>query len=118
MELSSAKNVSWAPVYDRLRQLGMDEPTEAAHTVDRLTGQPSPARQASYRQRRKQLLLAPLDQYTDDVDRAADEIGTFFDHLRQVGIGGLVAERLKDVDYLQRQADPKTTNKHSRKAHG
>jgi transcriptional regulator with XRE-family HTH domain len=90
------------PVYDRLRQLGIDEPSEAARTVETLTGQPSPARQASYRERRKQLLLALLDQYTDDVDRAADEIGTFFDHLRQVGVRGLVAERLNDADYVQR----------------
>jgi hypothetical protein len=47
------------------------------------------------------MLLALLDQYTDDVDRAADEIGTFFDHLRQVGIRSLVAERLNDSDYTE-----------------
>ena len=81
------------PVYDRLRQLGIDEPTQVDRTIENLTGRPSPARQTSYRERRKQLLLALLDQYTDDVDRAAEEIGTFFDHLRQVGIRGLVAEQ-------------------------
>jgi hypothetical protein len=48
----------------------------------------------------KALLLALLDQYTDEVDRAAEDIGTFFDHLRQVGIRGLVAERLNDGDYI------------------
>jgi len=58
------------------------------------------ARQTSYRQRRKDLLLALLDQYTDEVDRAAEEIGTFFDHLRQVGVRGLIAERLNDGDYI------------------
>jgi transcriptional regulator with XRE-family HTH domain len=88
------------PVYDRLRQLGIDDPTDTDRTVENLTGRPSPARQGSYRQRRKQLLLALLDEYTDDVDRAAEEIGTFFDHLRQVGIRGLVAERLHDGDYI------------------
>ncbi|HTW08422.1 MAG TPA: hypothetical protein VME46_12975 [Acidimicrobiales bacterium] len=89
------------PVYDRLRQLGIDEPSEADRTVENLTGIPSRPRQASYQQRRKEMLLALLDKYTDDVDRAADEIGTFFDHLRQVGVRGLVAERLNDADYLQ-----------------
>ncbi len=59
-----------------------------------------PRRTSSYRERRKQLLLALLDEYTDEVDRAAEEIGTFFDHLRQVGIRGLVAERLNDGDYV------------------
>jgi hypothetical protein len=30
-----------------------------------------------------------LDEYVDAVDAHADEVGRFFDHLRQVGIGGL-----------------------------
>jgi transcriptional regulator with XRE-family HTH domain len=88
------------PVYDRLRQLGIDEPTEAARTVEAITGNPSPARQASYRERRKQMLLALLDQYGDRVDQSAEEIGAFFDHLRQVGVRGLVAEQLNDADYV------------------
>lgn len=88
------------PIYDRLRQLGIDEPTQVDQTIENLTGQPSRARQTSYRQRRKEMLLALLDQYTDDVDRAADEIGSFFDHLRQVGVRGLVAEQLNDGEYV------------------
>ncbi len=88
------------PLYDRLRQLGIDEPTEAARTVEAITGRPSPARQASYRERRKQMLLALLDQYADPVDNVAEEMGAFFDHLRQVGVRGLVAEQLDDSDYV------------------
>ncbi len=38
---------------------------------------------------------APRTPRPDEVDRAADEIGTFFDHLRQVGVRGLVAEHLR-----------------------
>lgn len=90
------------PVYDRLRQLGIDDPSQAARTVEALTGRASPARQDSYRERRKQMLLALLDQYTDRVDRAAEEIGAFFDHLRLVGVRGLVAENLNDPDYVSR----------------
>src|SRR6516225_6485650 len=45
------------PVYDRLRQLGVDEPTEVDRTIENLTGRPGGARQSSYRGRRKQLLL-------------------------------------------------------------
>ena len=90
------------PIYDRLRQLGIDDPAAAARTVEALTGRPSPARQDSYRQRRKQMLLALLDQYGDGVDRAADELGAFFDHLRLVGVRGLVAEELSDADYQYR----------------
>ena len=87
------------PVYDRLRQLGIDDPSQVDKTIENLTGKPSRARQTSYRQRRKEMLLALLDQYTDEVDRAADEIGAFFDHLRQVGVRGFVAEHLDDADY-------------------
>jgi hypothetical protein len=93
------------PVYDRLRQLGIDEPGEVDKAIENITGKPGRTRQASYRQRRKEMLLALLDQYRDDVDRAADEMGAFFDHLRQVGVRGLVAERLNDADYVYR---PKT----------
>jgi hypothetical protein len=76
------------------------EPSEAARTVEKITGRPSPARQTSYRERRKQLLLALLHQYADPVDNAAEEIGAFFDHLRQVGVRGLGAEQLDDPDYV------------------
>jgi hypothetical protein len=103
------------PVHERLRQLGIDEPSEVDRTIENLTGKPSRARQDSYRQRRKEMLLALLDQYTDDVDRAADEIGTFFDHLRQVGVRGLVAERLNDPDYVYRpehRVNTKASNRH------
>jgi hypothetical protein len=109
------------PVYDRLRQLGIDEPTDVDRTVENLTGRPSSARQFSYRERRKELLLALLDEYTDDVDRAAEELGTFFDHLRQVGIRGLVAERLSDGDYVglptlpEDLAEPKNVGKDRRR---
>ena len=90
------------PVYDRLRQLGIDEPGEVDKAIENITGKASRVRQTSYQQRRKEMLLALLDQYSDDVDRAADEMGAFFDHLRQVGVRGFVAERLDDPDYVYR----------------
>jgi hypothetical protein len=43
--------------------------------------------------------LARYD-YADQVDTSAQQLGVFFDHLRQVGIRGLVAEQLGDTDYL------------------
>ncbi len=101
-EIVFGKESQLGPVYERLRQLGIDDPTQAARTVEALTGRPSQARQDSYRERRKQLLLALLDQYKDRVDQAAEEIGAFFDHLRLVGVRGLVAEDLNDPEYLYR----------------
>jgi transcriptional regulator with XRE-family HTH domain len=95
-EVVFGKESQLGPVYERLRRLGIDDPTQAARTVEALTGRPSRGRQASFRERRKQMLLALLDQYTDRVDQAAEEIGAFFDHLRLVGVRGLVAENLND----------------------
>ena len=100
------------PLYQRLRQLGIDEPTEVDRTIENVTGKPSRARQTSYRERRKEMLLALLNQYTDDVDRAAEEIGSFFDHLRQVGVRGLVAERLDDPDYMYKPEHRSTSKRH------
>ncbi len=88
------------PVYDRLRALGIDDPKPAEETVEKITGAPSIGRQWSYRQRRKDLLLAVLDDHADDLDRAADDLGRFFDHLRQVGVRGFVAENTHDSDYV------------------
>jgi transcriptional regulator with XRE-family HTH domain len=87
------------PIYDRLRQIGIDDPTDLDRTIEAISGAPSPARKASYRERRKEMLLALLDDYSDEVDKAADEVGQFFDHLRKVGIRGFVAERLHDKEY-------------------
>ena len=83
--------------------------------MEALTGQPSPAGQDSYHQRRKQVLLALLDQYSDGVDKAADELGAFFDHLRLVGVRGLVAEQLSDADYQSPPpAEPTRPNRKAR----
>ena len=106
------------PVYDRLRQLGIDEPDQVDKAVENITGKPGHARQTSYQQRRKDMLLALLDQYSDDVDRAADEMGAFFDHLRQVGVRGFVAQRLDDPDYVYRPEHRQNAKKKSRTTRG
>lgn len=48
--------------------------------------------------RRKQLLLALVDQHADSLYTAVDELGRWIDHLRQVGIGGFLAEHTNDSD--------------------
>ncbi len=87
-------------VYDRLREMGIADPTPAELLVEKITGSPSVSSEWSYKQRRKDLLLALLDEHADDLDTAADEIGSFFDHLRQVGIRGFVAENTMDDDFV------------------
>jgi transcriptional regulator with XRE-family HTH domain len=90
------------PVYERLRALGHADPTAADDTVEKITGVPSTATQWSYRERRRELLLALLDEHGDRFDAAVDELGRMVDHLRQVGIRGFVAETTNDDSFAYR----------------
>ncbi len=96
------------PVYDRLRQIGITDPTTAEEAVETVTGIPSDASQWSYRERRKELLLALLDQHADSLDGAVDELGRIVDHLRQVGIRGFIAEHTGDEDFTYLKGHPPT----------
>jgi hypothetical protein len=89
------------PVYARLRQMGVTDPTAAEETVEKITGEQARSRQWSYKERRKELLLALLNEHADDLDNAIDELGQQLDHLRQVGIRGFIAEHTNDDDYAR-----------------
>ena len=96
------------PLYERLRQLGITDPTTAEETVEKITGITSPARQWSYRERRKELLLALLDEHSDNFDKDIEEIGRIVDHLRQVGLRGYIAEKTGDEDFTFRKGQAPT----------
>jgi transcriptional regulator with XRE-family HTH domain len=87
-------------LYERFRELGMPELDAADEKLGRIFGAPTARTLRDYRHRRKEMLLAMLDEYADKVDATADELGQFFDHLRQVGVRGLIGEQLNDEDYL------------------
>jgi transcriptional regulator with XRE-family HTH domain len=89
------------PLYARLREIGVTDPTLAEETVEKITGAPATSRQWSYRERRKELLLALLDQHADSLDAAVDELGRWVDHLRQVGIRGFIAEHTNDPEFAR-----------------
>ncbi len=91
------------PVYQRLRELGIREPTEAEAAVEVITGRPSEAREWSYKERRKELLLALLDDHADNFDQRIDELGKTIDHLRQVGLRGFIAETTNDEDFTYKR---------------
>ena len=96
------------PVYERLRQLGITDPTAAEETVEKITGVTSAAGEWSYRERRKELLLAILDEHADAFDKNIDELGRIVDHLRQVGLRGFVAEHTNDEDFTFNERHPPT----------
>lgn len=105
-------------LYGRFRELGMPELSAADEKLGRIFGAPTARTLHDYRHRRKEMLLAMLDEYADKVDATADEMGQFFDHLRQVGVRGLIGEQLNDEDYLtSHRAEPnQPTRARSKKA--
>ncbi len=93
-------------LYARFRELGMREPDVHDERWAAVHGAPTPTTLNDYRHRRKEMLLALLAQHADSVDEAAEEIGAFFDHLRQVGIRGLLAETADDPDLANAPSKP------------
>jgi hypothetical protein len=99
------------PLYARLREIGVTDPTTAEETVEKITGEPARSRTWSYRERRKELLLALLNEHADNLDNAIDELGRQLDHLRQVGIRGFIAEHTNDDDYARVGASDDTARR-------
>jgi transcriptional regulator with XRE-family HTH domain len=86
------------PLYARLRDYGIHDPSENELIVEKLTGQPAASRRWSYKERRREMLLALLDEHADSFDTAVEELGRTVDHLRQVGLRGFLAENTYDDD--------------------
>ena len=100
-QLTLGRDDQLAELYARFRELGLGEPGPEHDATGALLGAPTEHALTDYRHRRKEMLLALLDQYADDVDTHAEELGQFFDHLRQIGIRGLIAEHANDADYIR-----------------
>jgi hypothetical protein len=83
-------------VYARLRELGVADPDATDDAFRLLTGGTTAAHEWGYRERRKELLLALLDQHADAFDTAVEDLGRTVDRLRQVGIRGFLAETTND----------------------
>lgn len=86
-------------LYDKLARLGIANPDATEAAFHRLTGDDTNAAQWSYRERRKKLLLALARQHADGFDVAVEKLGRTFDHLRQVGFLGFLAETTNDRDF-------------------
>jgi transcriptional regulator with XRE-family HTH domain len=89
------------PLHERLRDYGIHEPAQSELIVEKLTGRPAASRAWSYKERRKEMLLALLDNHADEFDSAVDELGKWVDHLRQAGIRGFIAEHTFDDDFTE-----------------
>jgi hypothetical protein len=89
------------PLYARLRQVGVTNPTSSDDVFKLLTCGVTNAQHWGYRERRKELLLALLDDHADDFDSAVEDLGRIIDRLRQIGIRGFVAENTDDRDFAR-----------------
>jgi transcriptional regulator with XRE-family HTH domain len=99
------------PLYARLRELGIANPDATDEVFTLLTGGKTPAHHWGYRERRRELLLALLDQHADAFDTAVEDLGRTVDRLRQIGIRGFLAETTNDRELVrpQRRAAASTT---------
>lgn len=93
-------------LHGRLKELGVHDPDAADDALRALSGADTPAHRNSYRERRKELLLALLDQHADGFDAAIDDLGRTVDHLRQVGLRGFIAEKTDDRDLMRPPPKP------------
>lgn len=94
------------PLYERLRQLGITDPTATDEAAEKLLGITSDSRKASFKERRKEMLVALLDRHADNFDRDIEELGRIIDHLRQAGLRGYVAEKTFDEDFTYPGSQP------------
>ena len=85
-------------LHAKLRALGIADPEATDDIFRLLTGADTAAHQYSYRERRRELLLAFLDQHADAFDTAIEDLGHTIDRLRQIGIRGFHAETTNDRD--------------------
>ena len=98
--LAMGRNDQLEYLRERFAEVGHVEPDESDLVLERVYGGPTERTLLDYPTRRKELLLAMLDSRADRLDQAAEEMGRFFDHLRQVGIRGYVAEKANDRDFM------------------
>ncbi len=105
------------PVYQRLREFGIDDPTPEDEAWERIFRSEDGKRQRNFRDWRKRTALAFLDEHRDDFDRFVETMGDFFDHVREVGVPGFVAARTNDDDFAKPVSNRKTANT-EHNAHG
>ena len=80
----------------RMREYGGDFPPEYEQAIEDL---PSGVGPWTYKQRRKELLMALLEGMADEVDEAFDTISKFADQGRRAGIRNHIAELANDPDF-------------------
>jgi len=88
-------------LYARLHEIRVDNPSTSDEVFKLLTGNPTGAHEWSYRERRKELLLALLDTQADNFDNAIEDLGAIVDRLRTIGIRGFIAENTNDRDFAR-----------------
>ena len=80
---------------DRMLELGKHLLPADEYLMTGFTGEMGPW---TYKERRKELLMALLDGLDDDLERALTEVGDFIDRLRSVGYRGFIAQHANDDD--------------------
>lgn len=105
IELLLGRNDQVHRVEERLREIGMKDPTAAQKTAEMLTGWTTGMGADIYRARRTKMLALILAQLGDELDEAAELWGYFWDRVRATGVRGLIAEKTHDPTSSHGQSD-------------
>ncbi len=97
------------PLHDRLREMGIRDPTPAEETFERIIGEDIDIRKQSYRQRRKEMILAYLDVHADNLDESLDNLQKAFNHMAQLGLRGIIGAAADDPDFVRKARLRETT---------
>ena len=91
-------------ISERLREVGLRDPSAAERISRLLTGWPADMSTQIIRERRDDMLEQILHEMADDLDEAAKVWGEFWDRVRQTTVRGLIAERTENDRFLARES--------------
>ena len=92
-------------IEERLREIGLRDPTAVEQTSQMLLGQPAAMGAQAVRELREVMLAQILHEMADDLDESVKLWKTFFDRLDKTTVRGLIAERTNNDGFLHRESD-------------
>ncbi|MCY3650951.1 MAG: helix-turn-helix transcriptional regulator [Acidimicrobiaceae bacterium] len=101
-------------IEERLREVGLRDYAEQEEISRMLTGQPDRITPQVIREFRERMLTQLLDEMATELDDYAEQMGAFWDRVRQVTTRGVIASLTNDPQLLGRRRDlPEGTAEHN-----
>ena len=92
-------------IEERLREVGLRDYTEQEVISRMLTGQPDRITPQVIRELRDGMLIQLLDEMATELDGCAEQVGAFWDRVRQATTRGIIASLTNDPQFLSHLRD-------------